>query len=199
MAHWLAASREWQVCGRCFELRGPFVWRLKGRECPHVQECACEQNRRVDGQRPETWLGFDFNTVAELCQACGCQVLDSGSRFSVWLCSDCKQRALALNAEEGRPLVPIGRHSIMHGVALQTQPPPTGTKIESFVTRFGTLIRRMQRLDAWGHAVVRRNLVTMGRGDAISGALADYLEAVRSVDSAERCAAMVATMALDDG
>jgi len=194
MAHWLAASRDWQVCGRCFELRGPFVWRLKGEEYPHVQECACERNRHAEGERPETWRGFDFNMVAELCQACGCRVLDSGSRFSVWICGECKQRAIDLNAEVGRSLIPIGRHSIMHSVSLSASPKPTPAEIEGFVTRFGTLIERMRRLGDWGHEVVRRNLVTIGSPDEAGAPLADYLDAVSSVDRGERFDAMVASM-----
>ena len=54
MAHWLAASRDWQVCGTCYELRGPFVWRLKGEADNHVQECDCARKLRAEGERPET-------------------------------------------------------------------------------------------------------------------------------------------------
>ena len=194
MAHWLATSRDWQVCGICFELRGPFVWRLKGQEYPHVQECGCERSGHADGERPETWRGFDFNMVAQLCQACGCQGLDSGSRFSVWFCGDCKQRAVALNAEVGLPVVPIGRHSIMHGVALRTSPRPTDAEIAAFVNRFGTLIERMRQLADWSHAVVHSNLVTFGCDNEAGVALADYLGAVSDLDRGERFDAMVASM-----
>ncbi len=197
MAHWLATSRDWHVCGTCFELRGPFVWRLRGQEYPHVQECACERNRNADGERPETWRGFDFNMVAQLCQACGSQVLDSGSRFSVWFCSDCKQRVVALNAAVGHPLVPIGRHSIMHGVALHTSPRPTDAEVEAFVTRFGTLMQRMGRLADWGHEIVRSNLMTIGHSDEASVALADYLERVSGLNRADRFDAMVESVSLN--
>jgi len=197
MAHWLSTSRDWHVCGTCFELRGPFVWRLKGQEYPHVQECACERNRHAEGERPERWRGFDFNMVAELCQGCGCQVLDSGSRFSVSFCGECKQHAVDLHAEVGRWVVPIGWHSIMHGVSLHTRPKPTSAEIETFATRFGTLMQRIGRLGDWGHEVVRRNLVTIGREDEAGVTLADYLDAVSSVDRGERFDAMVASMTTD--
>lgn len=197
MADWLATSRVFSVCGTCDELRGPFRWRLKGEDYAYVQECACERNRRPDGQRPETWLGFDFNTVAELCQGCGCRVLQSGSRFSVWFCDVCKQRAVALNAEFGRALVPIGRHSVMHGFGLQTQPKPTDVEIAAFVTRFGTLSKRIDRLCDWAHAVVRTNLATIGRSDEASVVLVEYLEGVSGVDRDERFDAMVASMTID--
>jgi hypothetical protein len=197
MAHWLATSREFQVCGTCHELSGPFVWKLKGVEYPLVQECACAHERRVDGERPETWRGFDYNTVAELCQACGCQVLDSGSRFSMWFCGACNQRAVDLNAEVGRPVVPIGRHTIMHGVALHASPKPTDTEIEAFVARFGPLVERMKRVRDWGHEVVSRNLTAIARENEVSVPLAAYLGDVTSIDRAARFDAMVTSMTVE--
>ena len=192
----LATTRAFEVCGSCCELRGPFVWRWKGVDYEHVQECACERNRRADGERPETWLAFDYNTVAELCQACGCQVLPSGSRYSVWFCGECKERVRALNAEVGQPLVPIGRHTLMNGFGLQTTPKPTDAEIGVFVARFGTVVKRIDRLREWGHEVVRDNLVTIGREHTASMPLTEYLEAVSRIDGGERFDAMVESMTL---
>ena len=177
--------------------RGPFVWRLQRVDYHHVQECACERKPRGQGERPETWPGFDFNTVAELRHACGGQVLHSGSRYSVWFCVECKERVRTMNAEIGQALVPIGRHTIMNGVGLQASPKPTRAEMEAFVARCGTMIDRIYRLDDWAHEVVHDNLVTIGRDDAHSVAIAEYLEAVRNLDRARHFDAMVAWMTLD--
>ena len=190
-------TRNFHVCGRCYELRGPFVWRLQRVDYHHVQECACERKPRGQGERPETWPGFDFNTVAELCHACGGQVLHSGSRYSVWFCVECKERVRTMNAEIGQALVPIGRHTIMNGFGLQASPKPTRAEMEAFVARCGTMIDRIYRLDDWAHEVVHDNLVTIGRDDAHSVAIAEYLEAVSSLDRARHFDAMVAWMTLD--
>jgi hypothetical protein len=192
MTHWFATSRDSFVCGTCGELRGPFVWRLKGVEYPRVQECGCERQRRAKGQRPETWLGFDFNTVAELCHACGCEVLTSGSRFSIWFCTECRDRATALNAEVGQPVVPIGRHSLMHGIAMRAQ--PTDAEIGAFVSRFGTLVDRMNQVHAWAGEVVRTNLAGVGLSDATDHELAVYLDATSGLDRDERFEAMVTSL-----
>jgi hypothetical protein len=160
MTHWFASSRDRFVCGTCGELRGPFIWTLKGVDYPHVQECGCARQLRAKGERPETWLGFDFNIAAELCNACGCEVVDSGSRFSFFFCTECRDRATALNAEVGRPLVPIGRHSLMHGIAMRGR--PTDAEIGDFVTRFGTLVDRIIQIDKWGGEVVRTNAPQSG-------------------------------------
>ena len=69
--------------------------------------------------------------------------------------------------------------------------------MEAFVTRCGTMIDRIYRLDDWAHEVVHDNLVTIGRDDAHSVAIAEYLEAVRNIDRAGHFDAMVAWMTLD--
>jgi hypothetical protein len=187
----LATTRDFRVCGACSELRGPFVWRLQGVDYDHVQECACARMGRPDRDRSEKWPGFDFNRVAELCYSCGCQVLRSGSRYSVWFCAECKERVGALNAEVGHALVPIGRHTIMNRLGLQTTPKPTDAEVEAFVNRCGTMIDRIYRLDAWAHNVAHNNLVTIGREDADGVALTAYLAAASSLDRGERFDAMV--------
>jgi hypothetical protein len=190
----LVTTRDFEVCGTCCELRGPFAWRVQGVTESHVQDCACARGARAGGERPETWRGFDFNTVAELCQACGCQVLPSGSRFSVWLCSVCKDLARALNGAVGRSVVPLGRHSIMSGFGLPVTPMPTNAEIDAFVARLGNLGARIDRLRDWAHRVVRANLSAIGHEDAASVTLPDYLAAAREFDRRRAFDAMVASI-----
>ncbi len=180
-----------EVCGRCYELRGPFDYTWKGTQYTFVQECRCERDARPDDARPPTWISFDFNTGAELCNACGAEVLASGSRWSVWFCAACKERAVAFNDRAGVALVPIGRHSLMHRTGLQTTPPPSDNEIGAFVTQFGNLVDRMRRLDAWAHEVVRRNLVDMGVDEEPTIALSLYLAAGRNIDRTRRFDEMV--------
>jgi hypothetical protein len=78
----------------------------------------------------------------------------------------------------------------MHGFGLQAQPKPTDAEIGTFVTRSGAMVRRIDRLRDWGHAVVRTNLATIGRSDATSLVLAEYLEAVSDVNCNDRFDAM---------
>jgi len=189
----LVTTRDFDVCGTCCELRGPFEWRLQGVIDQHVQECVCARGSRDESERPERWRGFDFNTVAELCYVCGCDVLRSGSRYSVWLCAVCKLRVLELCAELGRLVVPIGRHSIMNGFVLPTTPEPTDLDTEAFADRLLHMGTRINRLHDWARAVVRSNLAVIGREDA-DALLSEYLAAVGSLDRHERFDAMVASM-----
>ena len=88
----------------------------------------------------------------------------------------------ALNARVGQNLVPIGRHSIMNGFGLETSPTPTDAEIDEFVSRFGRLIERINRLSEWNRGVVRRNLADMGRAHQACIKLADYIAAASELD-----------------
>jgi hypothetical protein len=188
----LAFMREFEVCCTCYELRGRFGWQLRGVTHIHAQQCRCE---REATEREETWRGFDFNQVAELCHACACEVLHSGSRWSVWFCSVCKARVLELRAESGRPVVPIGRHSLMNGNALALTPPPDDAAVDVFADRLISMSERIYRLAEWAHTVVGSNLAAIGRSDDASVPIAEYLDAVRQRDRGEAFDAMLAWMA----
>jgi hypothetical protein len=165
----VAIPRDWEVCGTCHELRGPFGGR--------VQQCRCERPAPGDPERAETWPGFDFNKFAELCRMCGCDVLRSGSRYSVWLCPVCKARALERRAESGRSVVPIGRYFVLP-VTTRT----SGRTAEAIADRIIEIGATQRRLADWAHIVVGSNLATIGRADAGSVPLQEYLDGVRDVD-----------------
>jgi hypothetical protein len=175
-----------RVCGGCFTLRGPFPYVWNDTDYSFVQECRCERDARPPGERAPKWISFDFNTAAELCRGCGAVALRSGTRWSIWFCDECRDRAVERNREVGTAVVPIGRHSLLHGLGLPGSPAPAGRDVDAFVARFGSLAERMRLVDDWSREVVRRNLVDAGldRQPAIS--LPRYLAAVAGVDRAGR-------------
>ena len=182
-------TRDFEVCGICYDVRGPFGWTLHGVTDVHEQRCRCTPGTG------STWRGFDFNRVAELCRVCGCEVLQSGSKFSIWVCGACKPRVRAVSARLGRLVVPVGRHSIVNGFALSVEPETSDEAIEAFAGRLQLMGGRIERLDGWAQSVVRSNLAEIGRGDAASVPLPDYLDAVRDIDRAVAFDAMLAWMA----
>jgi hypothetical protein len=185
---------SFEVCVRCYELHGPFDHAWKGTQYRFVQECRCEREARPDGERQPTWMSFDFNDGAELCYGCGAELLRSGSRFSVWFCGPCKARVAECNRAAGVAVVPIGRHSFMHGFGLSGASAPPG-EIDAFVARLGNLFDRIQLLDGWSREVVRRNLADTGFLDPEAPvALPRYLVAVANVDRDERFATMLEWM-----
>lgn len=92
------------TCGGLFEARAPSSGEPR-------QRCAC------DPDRSRGWSG-DLPERARLCACCRLELLPSGSRFSVWFCEECRERVGELNAQVGRYMIPIGRHSIMAGIGV---------------------------------------------------------------------------------
>jgi hypothetical protein len=90
-----------RICGKCFDLY----------ETEHpsgnIQRCRCQA-----GDEP-TWSGSDFNEHVHLCECCRTEVVTSGTKWSSFLCGECKARAVAVNERARATIVPFGRHSLM--------------------------------------------------------------------------------------
>jgi len=160
------------VCRRCGDLFGDVVL-VSGTAV--TQHCRCDRRRH---DRPR-WERHDFNCVAELCWCCASTVIPSGSRWSSYFCDECRPRIVALNRGVGRCVVPIGRHSIMNGVALRGNPPPTDEALGRFVHDVGTIFERAARVARWRERRVQRVLRTIEGDDA--AALVAYVAAAPSV------------------
>jgi hypothetical protein len=160
-----------EICTICFELRGRYD--------KHRQQCRCD--REANPEEYETrWLRaggapYDFNDDVELCRCCAVALVPSGSRWSPFFCGECKRRVRALNNAFGRWVIPIGRHSMMHGAFLGAV--ESDEKAEEFALALGGLFERIAHLELASCAVVERNLKTLGLLDEGSLPLSAYLEA----------------------
>ena len=165
------------VCGTCHRLRGA-VGELS-------QRCRCQPS--------ETWPGWDISQAKELCRTCGLVALRSGSRWSVWLCDTCKPLAIELNTGVGRVIVPIGPHSLMHGVAYR---PDGEHDADTFADDLRGLFSAQDRLDSWAGEIVGDNLAALGVPPRTDVALDDYLVLVTaaSLSSRERFDAYVVSL-----
>jgi tetratricopeptide (TPR) repeat protein len=164
------ATASWpalRLCRTCFGLRG---------ECgrPTPQRCGCE---RVPGEA--RWPGADFNTSVELCRCCGAEPLNSGSRWSVWFCTTCKERVGMLNGHFGRCVVPIGRHSFHAGYMLQAEDGDDIGELVAFLEGWRGITDAMDVLRRWALEAVRRNIEDAGLADGGGDIpLGDYLAAL---------------------
>jgi len=171
-----------EICPDCRKLRGPCSpVSVQGQTV--MQECDCERRARgplpEEQRRAELWGNLDFNTAVELCRCCGLVPLRSGSRWSVWLCEDCKQRVRALNRRFGRAIVPIGRHSVMNGISLQASAAKEDEEaIEEFVDSANGLFQRIGALEEWARERVAYNIHRLGRDDCGPVLLTEYLEEI---------------------
>lgn len=129
---------------------------------------------------------LDFPTPAELCRCCGQELLQSGSRWSVWFCSECKGRVRTLNERAGTCVIPIGRHSMMNGVFIPGGRIPEFVEIEGFTLKVRGLSWEMERLAEWAAEIVRRNCVAGGLIGRALVPLSEYLEVLRAAGLARK-------------
>jgi hypothetical protein len=139
----LAARME--LCRTCLVLRGPFFDSHNG--CERVQRCACEP-------REPLWHAFDYNCAAELCRCCASQVIRCGSKWSVFFCEACRPHVDAHNDAAGWKVIPIGRHSIMNGVALDTRSIGNGSARSAFARGLSEVFDGAVRLERFHRAHV---------------------------------------------
>lgn len=166
-----------KICGRCSALRGRWTDR-HGQIHTQGCECKCAGTRGVARRGRTTWPGFDFNKIAELCYCCGAEVLRSGSRWSVWFCSDCKARVDAVHRRTGGTVIPIGRHSLMAGVGLSGAAAKQPDAIEALLDGLESLSVGIDLLHSWASKVVAENLRACGfrKGQEVS--VLEYVDAI---------------------
>ncbi|MFP5255368.1 MAG: hypothetical protein ACLGI8_05890 [Acidimicrobiia bacterium] len=169
------ATGSLRICGTCHRLRGPVPDHDDGAE----QLCDCTP-QEVRHAQP-LW-GGDHNTYAELCRCCGLRLLSSGSRFSVWFCDYCKPLVVTLNRQLGRYLVPIGRHSIMSGVAVRPAEVGFTAAAELLADITHEMIAGIGNIKDWARTVVARNLEVLGFEPDTDVYLGKYLWTVRKAD-----------------
>ena len=140
----------------------------------------------VDGSWVELQEGagdrLDHQTVAELCRSCGVELLASGSRWSVWFCSECKDRVRDLNDRVGECVIPIGRHSMMNGVALPGDQARDEDEVAAFVDKLQGFFETTTRLSDWAAEIIRRNCTRVGIADRDAVPIGEYLQAVSQLN-----------------
>jgi hypothetical protein len=130
---------------------------------------------------------LDFLPPAELCRCCARELLRSGSRFSVWFCARCAPMVRELNAQAGRCVIPIGRHTIMNGVGTKPAREWHREDIEDFFTGAQGLFHAIERLEGWVPVIVRAQCEHIAGGAGDQFTLGRYLDLVaeRGIASAE--------------
>jgi hypothetical protein len=152
---------------------------LVEKDTPEGMGQLCRCNDR--GQQPP-WEGFDFNERYALCLCCAQEVLESGSRWSPYFCRECQLLAMGASIWQGRLIMPIGRHTLMHTWVpkdIATSPPGPSRSVDDadeILDTVRTIGDRYTHLSRWYQATVARNLAALGiQGDI---PLRGYLEAI---------------------
>ena len=123
------------VCTECFGLTS------KG---SGMQRCSCEKYK--------TYPGVDCPSGYHLCYICATSLAGGTGRYSWNVCLVCLKFNRKLATDYGLSL-PLGRHSIMNGLAIPMQ----GTKVEQelAITQLLKSFEMADSLSDWGHAEAR--------------------------------------------
>ncbi|MDF0650109.1 MAG: hypothetical protein P0121_01395 [Nitrospira sp.] len=172
----LDTCSSFKICGVCHTLHG--TWRYQHHQLD--QHCQCIYRRVRAGLQcaPAPWPVYDFNEVVTLCRCCGAQLLESGSRWSVWFCPECKARVVGLNQRYQRCLIPIGRHSMMNGFRLSGSECRNPSAVEQFVLNVRAMQDSTGLLVDWAAAIVSETARARGFPDGMDVTLLDYAHAL---------------------
>ena len=150
---------------------------MRGRlEGDFSQRCACDRDPTAECW--EAWPGgprFDFNRYLELCYCCGIETVRSGSRWSSFYCRECMDRVRAFNRRCGGWVIPIGRHSAMHGELLRGNEAMIEEHATHFLRRLRSLFAAIEQLEHWARARIEQNLLVLGFPAGQEIDLAEYL------------------------
>lgn len=150
------------VCTRHFTLVGNY----DGKE--HLCGCASVD----DGWRDREWKGYDIAALVDLCHLCVRDVMRSGARWSWYACETCRTvnnqiaNAILGDTHPRNQILPLGRHSLMDGVALGLDPTPGEETVARFAESLRDLFGFVDRLLDWRREEGRRLAAASGfRGD----------------------------------
>ena len=174
------------VCRDCCDVVGPFfrLYGARAGEGPLLQRGSCDLHPpRAHAPR---WPGFDFNRGVDLCYCCAIEPLTSGSRWSTWFCPTCRPLVDQLNADHGRCVVPIGRHSAHHGSVLRTEDAADPVAVQLFNDAAKAAAVATMALADWRAIAVTMNLDALGTGVSRAAVIPYWRELTDRVDHAER-------------
>ena len=121
-------------------------------------------------------VGLRFQLLLRALPLLWAQALRSGSRWSPFFCRGCQGRVLDLNRSHGRWVIPIGRHSVMHGILIANDEATDERSAERFVTAARGLFAATHHLDEYRRIVVEENLAVLGFAPGAEAELRAYLD-----------------------
>lgn len=129
----------------CGGLRGPLQRRSVAYPDLPVKWQSCK-----DEDNPQHWPGHDVSREFDLCIVCFRATAGGSTRWSWLACDNCRDINKSLKATGVQPL-PLGRHSIMNGIAIGR-----GSDVQRQSERLSAFSRGHAGLRAWrGHEYPR--------------------------------------------
>lgn len=161
------------VCGSCFGLRGELHLRR--------QLCSCATKEEYDALAEARFArdGTYWTRVAELCRCCGAELVDARHKFALWFCRACFSRARAVNVACGRCAIPVGWHSIVNAVFINSERAKSRSGASVEADQLNAFFRETGTVWDWGQNVVERQWQRAGLAAGHDVSVNAYLKAVR--------------------
>jgi hypothetical protein len=171
---------EMSICAVCGEVFGRI--RYSGEPRVFYQPCPCSwiaDELTIKNDLVE-YLNLDFSQAVTLCYGCGRELIRSGSKWSPFFCEYCLGYIRGSNVTDPSfpGWIPVGRHSMMNGLALGGPDAQDKEKVEQFCKAVNSLQERIEHLERWKKLVVSRIREEAGFPKEGDIQLTDYLEAV---------------------
>ncbi len=160
------------VCTTHFALTGVY----EGKE----HRCGCQPN---DEEWKSEWIGHDIAALIDLCHLCVRDVMASGSRWTWYACESCRNvnneiaTAILGESHPTNQILPLGRHSMMNGVALGLDPPQSDDPTERLTESITGFFEFSSRLFDWKREEAQRLVDASGFDSAEALPLDRWLEA----------------------
>jgi len=176
------------VCRHCGEIYGSFE--VTNKTGHYYQECDCENEpeSQVAKYDLEKTFNLDFGQLVTLCYCCGQELLRSGSKWSVFFCDFCKDQILTINRSYGFALIPIGRHSLMNSVVLESEDSFKEKKIHEFSSAMSSLFDRIALLHEWKKIKVSNLYKKLEQSEKSNIGLESYLAKMPRTDQSKSSA-----------
>jgi hypothetical protein len=155
------------ICRRCLKLYGWLVRTYTDSVTEdkksewHYQKCKCmEADDSKNSKTEPKWNGFDYNTAVEFCYCCSRELINSGSKYSLFYCTDCNERVKGHNNKLGYALIPLGRHSFMNNLMLRV--PYTEEQYTRFNNNLTCFFDKVDKVREWQKLCLFENLIDLG-------------------------------------
>jgi hypothetical protein len=155
------------ICRKCLDLYGRLVRVLPDsptgikRSGWRFQKCRCMKDEdKRNGQKCTLWPGNDYNTSVEFCYCCSKKLINSGSKFSSFFCTDCTKIITENNRNPENIQIPYGRHSFMNGIRLGT--PFTKKQEAQFNSALTHFFEKVHLIREWQKYSLFENLHDLG-------------------------------------
>ena len=165
------------ICKSCLKPYGQIVGSMEINHDPQSKwyslNCKCKNEKNEkDGTVNPDKTASELKTAIEFCQCCSMELINFGSKYSVFFCNDCLKLATLYNEFTGKNIIPLGKHSFMNGIMLIS--PYTRAEAKEFKIEIKAFFERISLIMDWQKYALFENLYDLGFDLKTDVPISDY-------------------------